>query len=116
MAQSAPHTHADAGPSGRATDGGLTTPSAAADHSAEPRAALVVVRYWAAARAATGVERDSHPGDTVGAVVDAAVRAHPGLAPVARAATFLLDGRAATRHTTVQPGATVEVLPPFAGG
>ena len=76
----------------------------------------VRVRYWAAARAATGVDTDTQPGTTVGAVVDAAVRAHPELARIARVATFLVDGRAAGREVTVAPGATLEVLPPFAGG
>ncbi len=84
---------------------------------AEPASNTVVtVRYWAAARAAAGVDTDHHPGATVGAVVDAAVAAHPALARVAAVATFLLDGRAATRETPVAGGATVEVLPPFAGG
>jgi hypothetical protein len=31
-------------------------------------------------------------------------------------ASFLLDGRKVTREQVVDPGATVEVLPPFAGG
>jgi len=82
----------------------------------EMSAALVTVRYWAAARAATGMDSDSQAGATVGAVVDAAVAAHPALARVARVATFLVDGRSASRETPVVPGATVEVLPPFAGG
>jgi molybdopterin converting factor small subunit len=77
---------------------------------------VVTVRYWAAARAAAGVDTDQHSGVTVGAVVDAAVAAHPALERVAVVATFLVDGRAATRETPVGPGATVEVLPPFAGG
>jgi molybdopterin converting factor small subunit len=77
---------------------------------------LVTVRYWAAARAAAGVEHDLQSGATVGAVVDAAVRAHPGLERIAAVATFLVEGRAASRETPVDPDATVEVLPPFAGG
>ena len=76
----------------------------------------VTVRYWAAARAATGVDSDRHPGDTVGAVIDAAVARHPDLARVARVATFLVDGRKAGRDAVVGPNSTVEVLPPFAGG
>ncbi|GAB3075012.1 MoaD/ThiS family protein [Intrasporangium mesophilum] len=85
--------------------------------AAEPAANTVVtVRYWAAARAAAGVDADLHAGATVGEVVDAAVAAHPALVRVAAVATFLLDGRAATREAPVEAGATVEVLPPFAGG
>jgi molybdopterin converting factor small subunit len=78
--------------------------------------ARVTVRYWAAARAAAGTDSDVQEGATVGAVLDAAVAAHPALERVARVATFLLDGRKVGREVPVTPGATVEVLPPFAGG
>ncbi|HSU73407.1 MAG TPA: MoaD/ThiS family protein [Terrabacter sp.] len=78
--------------------------------------ACVTVRYWAAARAAAGTDSDSQAGDTVGAVVDAAVRSHPDLERVVRVASFLLDGRKVGRDEPVAAGATVEVLPPFAGG
>ena len=79
----------------------------------------VTVRYWAAARAAAGVDAQTlelAAPTTVGAVVDAAVAAHPQLRRVARVATFLLDGRSVGRDATVEDGARVEVLPPFAGG
>ena len=76
----------------------------------------VTVRYWAAARAATGTDSEERAGTTVGEVVDDAVGAHPTLARVAQVATFLLDGRKVTRDAAVASGATVEVLPPFAGG
>ncbi|MDN5767839.1 MAG: MoaD/ThiS family protein [Humibacillus sp.] len=76
----------------------------------------ITVRYWAAARAATGVDAEQVAGTTVGAVVDAAVDRHPELARVARVATLLLDGRAVGREVPVVGGATLEVLPPFAGG
>ncbi|GAB3871835.1 molybdopterin synthase subunit MoaD2 [Terrabacter terrigena] len=79
-------------------------------------APTVTVRYWAAARAATGTDSEQRAGATVGEVVDAAVVAHPALGRVASVASFLLDGRKVTRDQTVAPGATVEVLPPFAGG
>ena len=76
----------------------------------------VTVRYWAAARAATGVPSDVVSGSTVDEVVAAAIVLHPDLRPVAAVATFLLDGAAAGRDRPVPRGATVEVLPPFAGG
>jgi molybdopterin converting factor small subunit len=79
-------------------------------------APTVTVRYWAAARAATGTDSEERSGATVGEVVDAAVLAHPDLGRVVRVASFLLDGRKVTREQVVPPGATVEVLPPFAGG
>lgn len=81
--------------------------------------AAVTVRYWAAARAAAGVESQTISvavPTTVGAVVEAAVAAHPALERVARVATFLLDGRSVGRDAPVAPGASLEVLPPFAGG
>ncbi|HET7801734.1 MAG TPA: MoaD/ThiS family protein [Humibacillus xanthopallidus] len=81
--------------------------------------AAVTVRYWAAARAAAGVDEQTLElavPTTVGVVVDAAVAAHPALARVARVATFLLDGRSVGRDAPVADGASLEVLPPFAGG
>jgi hypothetical protein len=48
--------------------------------------------------------------------VAAAVSLHPALRPVVAVATFLVDGSAASRDRPVPAGATVEVLPPFAGG
>ena len=79
-------------------------------------ATTVTVRYWAAARAAAGTDSETLTGVTVREVVDAAVAAHSDLARVAAVATFLLDGRSVTRDEPVPDGATVEVLPPFAGG
>jgi molybdopterin converting factor small subunit len=76
----------------------------------------VTVRYWAGARAATGVVSDVVDGSTVEAVDAAAVALHPALEPVAAVATFLVDGSASPRDRVVAAGATVEVLPPFAGG
>ena len=79
----------------------------------------VTVRYWAAAREAAGVdsERIEVPADaTVADVVATAASSRPGLDRVARLATFLVDGRSAARDLVLAPGATVEVLPPFAGG
>ncbi len=76
----------------------------------------MTVRYWAAARAAAGVDAEELLGSTVGEVVAAAVAAHPELGRVASVATFLLDGRAADRDAALTPGAALEVLPPFAGG
>ena len=76
----------------------------------------ITVRYWAAARAATGVDSEQVTGADVGGVVDAAIDRHPDLSRVARVATLLLDGRAVGRDAPVTVGATLEVLPPFAGG
>jgi molybdopterin converting factor small subunit len=93
-----------------------TAPESRTLDGAAGAAPVVTVRYWAAARAATGTDSDARSGTTVGEVVDAAIAAHPGLGRVAQVATFLLDGRKVARDVPVDDGATVEVLPPFAGG
>jgi molybdopterin converting factor small subunit len=76
----------------------------------------VTVRYWAGAKAAAGVASDVVSGSSVTEIVAAAVALRPGLRPVASVATFLVDGSAASGDDPVAPGATVEILPPFAGG
>ncbi len=78
--------------------------------------ALVTVRYWAGARAAAGVASDEVPGGSVGEVTDAVAILRPALRPVLAVATFLVDGAAARRTDRMPDGATLEVLPPFAGG
>lgn len=84
----------------------------------------VVVRYWAAARAAAGQaeERYAAPAD-LGALLDA-VRARHGaasrLAEVLARCSYLVDevspGRRPPSDVPVPAGAVVDVLPPFAGG
>ena len=79
--------------------------------------AAVTVRYWAGARAAAGTTEESYDGETLGAVLDQAVAAHgAGLARVLSVASFLVDGVRTGRDAALADGATVEVLPPFAGG
>jgi molybdopterin converting factor small subunit len=81
----------------------------------------VTVRYFAAARAAAGVE--SEPvAVPVGATVDLllkTVRAAHGddLARVLDRCSYLLDEVAVRdRDTPLHDGAVLDVLPPFAGG
>jgi sulfur-carrier protein len=75
------------------------------------------IRYWAAARAAAGTAEEPFDGDTLGAVLDTAAAAHGAdLARVFTAASFLVDGRRTGRDAVLADGATIEVLPPFAGG
>jgi molybdopterin converting factor small subunit len=84
----------------------------------------VLVRYWAAAKAAAGVseERFDAPAD-LGALLDAIRARHaadPRLAEVLGRCSYLVDevspGRRAPGEVALQPGAVVDVLPPFAGG
>lgn len=78
------------------------------------------IRYWAAARAAAGVPEEPYDGATLSDVLTAAEAAHgPELARVLRVASFLVDGMRTARtddSSRLPDGATIEVLPPFAGG
>ncbi len=86
------------------------------------------VRYFAAARAAAGVEEeffDLASGATVTDLLQAVLavdRAEPpaGAPPLQRIlsrSSFLLNEVAVRDHSTVlNPGDVVDVLPPFAGG
>ena len=86
---------------------------------------VIRVRYWAAAKAAAGTDSDDVPvnGPTSLAELRAAAAAlHPGtrLAEVLSACSTLVGeqpvGRADPATYVVEPGASVEFLPPFAGG
>jgi molybdopterin converting factor small subunit len=85
----------------------------------------ITVRYWAAARAAAGVETDALPVSAALPLTDVVRRAaalHPGsrLPGVLEACSVLLgDEPVKSRDPAtvlVRPGQTVEFLPPFAGG
>jgi molybdopterin synthase sulfur carrier subunit len=80
--------------------------------------ARVVVRYFAAARAAAGVAEDIVEAETIGLCLST-VEAMRGreLQRVMRACTFLVDGTQA--HDLDRPllgSVQIDVLPPFAGG
>lgn len=84
----------------------------------------VTVRYWASARAAAGVVSDSLEvtgAVTLAAVVREVVARHPGrLAGVLEVCSVLVGerpvGTADPEDVRVEPGDSVEFLPPFAGG
>jgi molybdopterin converting factor small subunit len=86
----------------------------------------VTVRYWAAARAAAGVDADTVAvagGTTLAEVLDEVRRLHadrPRLAEVIGVCSVLVGDRpvGATDPAAVplRPGDSVELLPPFAGG
>jgi molybdopterin converting factor small subunit len=78
----------------------------------------VTVRYFAGARAASGVDTEQLPAATLDELVGRIVDVHGDrLARVLTACSFLVDGTS-TRNPAVSlaPGAVVDVLPPFAGG
>lgn len=80
--------------------------------------AQVVVRYFASARAASGVAEERCEGDTVDAVLTELSQRHgPRLAAIVEASSLLLNGtRVSDRSMELPPSAELEVLPPFAGG
>lgn len=93
--------------------------------SAETRG-QVVVRYWAAIRAAAGVERDtlevSGPVN-LDSVLEQLRTLHgdrPRFTDVLGVCSVLVDdrpvGKRGHAEVVVRPGETVELLPPFAGG
>jgi sulfur-carrier protein len=89
-------------------------------------ASSVTVRYWAAARAAAGVECDVLPAAEVRTLADvlAAVRSlhadRPRLSDVLAVCSVLVGdrpvGSVEPGDVVLAAGDTVELLPPFAGG
>lgn len=79
------------------------------------------IRYWAAARAAAGVEVEPYSATTLAQALDAVRAAHgPELTRVLTVCSYLIDGDPVGlrdhSHVELPEGGTVEVLPPFAGG
>jgi molybdopterin converting factor small subunit len=79
------------------------------------------IRYWAAARAAAGVGAESFDAETLAAVLAEARRRHgAALARVLDRCSFVVDeepvGNRDPGTVQLKDGATIEVLPPFAGG
>lgn len=80
----------------------------------------MLVRYFAAALDAAGTESETISLPAPGTVADfqaSVAAAHPALASVLPQCTLLVDGAAATApDQDITSAATVDVLPPFAGG
>lgn len=78
---------------------------------------MAVLRLFAAAREAAGTGRDDVPGDTVGAVLDAAVgRYGPAFDAVLATSKVWVNGEGADRGDAVTATDEVAVLPPVSGG
>lgn len=84
----------------------------------------VLVRYWAGARAAAGVDKEIVPGPlTLSELLGEVVARHadrPRLKDVVSVCSVLVGdrptGRSDPATVVLRPGDTVELLPPFAGG
>ncbi|MFI7545966.1 MoaD/ThiS family protein [Actinoplanes sp. NPDC049599] len=79
---------------------------------------MVEVRYFAGARAAAGRSSEHLTADSLDDLTSLLTERHgERLALVLKAASFLVDGLAChDRQAALPAGATVDVLPPFAGG
>ena len=79
---------------------------------------MVVVRYYAGARAAAGVSEEKVEAATLADLVATLGALHGDrLAVVLTAAAYLVDGLSwHDRSADLPDGATVDILPPFAGG
>jgi sulfur-carrier protein len=85
--------------------------------------AMVTVRYWAAAKQASGVAEEILTAGTLAELLAAVLARHPAapaLEGVLARSSFLIDGEQAANRppgsVTLREGAVVEVLPPYAGG
>ena len=80
----------------------------------------VTVRYFAAAAAAAEAESEAvtlRPGTTLAELVESLAARGTRLAEVLGRCSYLYDGIAVRDDTTaLRSGATIDVLPPFAGG
>lgn len=80
----------------------------------------VNIRYFAAARAAAGMEEETLAildGTSVTDLVEQLSARNPNLATVLERCSFLCDGIAVrNRAEPLRTNQTVDVLPPFAGG
>jgi sulfur-carrier protein len=86
----------------------------------EPGKDVITVRYFAGARAASGVDEELLPVDRrlpLEEVAQMLAKRHgPALERVLAAASFLVDETTGPRDRVVTGGSVVDVLPPFAGG
>ena len=77
---------------------------------------MVEVRYFAAAAEAAGREEESLDAVTVGALRELLAEKYgAAMQRVLDSGSFLVDG-VVSRDPSVELGARVDVLPPFAGG
>lgn len=78
---------------------------------------MISVRYFAAAAEAAGLDTEQVPAGTADAVRAFLNERHgAGLAQVLTRCSLLADGVRVEGDDPVPTGATLDVLPPFAGG
>ncbi|MFF0143935.1 MoaD/ThiS family protein [Amycolatopsis sulphurea] len=99
----------------------MSAPRRATPETGSAEVVTVVVRYFAAARGAAGLDEEKielPTGATVAGAIEIVRALHPGpLARVLDAASFLVNEIAVRdRSRTLGDGARLDILPPFAGG
>ena len=78
---------------------------------------MITVRYFAAAAEAAGVDTERVAAGSAAQVLAAMVAAHgPSLDRVLGRCALLADGTRVEGDDPIPAGATLDVLPPFAGG
>lgn len=77
---------------------------------------MAVVRYFAAAQEATGLDTERRSEATLGDLRRAVSAEHPGLGGILPRCAVLVDGSRVDDETYLGADDLVDVLPPFAGG
>ena len=77
---------------------------------------MALVRYFAAAAEATGLDLEERPESTLGDLRAAVAAAHPGLGGILPRCAVLVGGARVDDETRLGADELVDVLPPFAGG
>jgi molybdopterin converting factor small subunit len=77
---------------------------------------MAVVRYFAAAHDATGLDSERRSESTLGALREAVTAEHPALASILPRCAVLVGGSRVADTTPLGADDLVDVLPPFAGG
>ncbi|KAA9107643.1 MoaD/ThiS family protein [Microbacterium rhizomatis] len=77
---------------------------------------MTLVRYFAAAREASGVDEEMRSEATLGALRLALSADHPALAPILPRCAVLVTGERTDDTRALTADDVIDVLPPFAGG
>ena len=77
---------------------------------------MALVRYFAAAQEATGLDQERRAETTLGALRRAVASEHPALGGILPRCAVLVAGARVDDATPLAADDLVDVLPPFAGG
>lgn len=77
---------------------------------------MAVVRYFAAAQEAVGLESEHRTEATLADLRAAVATEYPGLGGILPRCAVLVDGARLGDDALLADAATVDILPPFAGG